>query len=260
MCLERRDEIQNLLNEVENQRNVRILYGVESGSRAWGFASPDSDWDVRFLYTRPLDDYLRIDPPRDVIELPMKDDLDVNGWDIAKGLRLFRASNPAILEWLLSPIVYREVGEFAATLRSIAATQASPRRIAYHYTSMARTNFKNHIADKAEINLKKYLYVLRPILCALWVVEHQTPPPTSNQEMLDNLTLPEEIRAAYLDLITKKCAMSELGTSNPEPLFDTFYQTAETSLLQIIPSLPDPTMEVAPLNRLMLQILGVPNN
>ena len=105
------ERIQRQLVEIEEERGVNILYAVESGSRAWGFASPDSDYDVRFLYIRPVLDYLRIRPMRDVIEVPITDDLDTNGWDIIKALNLFRSSNPALLEWLRSPIVYREEGD-----------------------------------------------------------------------------------------------------------------------------------------------------
>ncbi|HZO87930.1 MAG TPA: nucleotidyltransferase domain-containing protein [Chthonomonadaceae bacterium] len=161
------ERIQATLEAIEVERGVRILYAVESGSRAWGFASVDSDYDVRFLYMRPLKDYLRIDPPRDVIELPITEALDVNGWDVFKALKLFRSSNPPLLEWLFSPIIYREQGALAASLRALARAHASPRRMTYHYLSMARNNYKLYIAGRSEVNAKKYLYVLRPLLCIL---------------------------------------------------------------------------------------------
>ena len=115
------DLIHRQLDEIESVHNVSILYAVESGSRAWGFASPDSDFDVRFLYVRPVLDYLRIRPMRDVIELPLTGDLDTNGWDIVKALNLFRSSNPALLEWLRSPIIYRERGGL------VTASETSPK-------------------------------------------------------------------------------------------------------------------------------------
>src|ERR1700678_3652779 len=109
-------QIEAVLDAVERTNGVEILLAVESGSRAWGFESPNSDYDVRFIYKGGIQRYVRVDPLRDVIELPIVDDLDVNGWDINKTLTLFRRSNPPLLEWLQSPIIYRERGEFASRL------------------------------------------------------------------------------------------------------------------------------------------------
>lgn len=106
------------LEEIERQDHVRILLAVESGSRAWGFASEDSDYDVRFIYVRPRNDYLRLEKFRDVIELPLEGELDINGWDLDKTLRLLRSSNPTLFEWFSSPIVYRET-PFADDFRSV---------------------------------------------------------------------------------------------------------------------------------------------
>ena len=106
------------LHEIEKENNVKILLAVESGSRAWGFASPDSDYDVRFIYVRPKDDYLRLENVRDVIELPIDDVLDINGWDLQKTLRLLYKSNPTLFEWFSSPIVYLET-DFADRFRKI---------------------------------------------------------------------------------------------------------------------------------------------
>ena len=100
---------------IEREQDTRLLFAVESGSRAWGFASPDSDYDVRFVYKRGMREYVRMREQRDVIELPIIGDLDINGWDIVKALTQFRKSNPSLLEWLHSPIVYRENGDFAAS-------------------------------------------------------------------------------------------------------------------------------------------------
>ena len=113
-----RDTILSELDKIEQQYGVRVLHAVESGSRAWGFASPDSDYDVRFIYVRPKEDYLRLEKTRDVIELPIEGELDINGWDLDKTLRLLRASNPTLFEWFSSPIVYRETA-FADEFRSV---------------------------------------------------------------------------------------------------------------------------------------------
>ena len=113
-----REKIQAQLRRIEEEEHIKILLAVESGSRAWGFASPDSDYDVRFIYIRPTQDYLRLDSVRDVIELPIDEVLDINGWDLQKTLRLLHKSNPTLFEWFSSPIVYRET-EFADTFRKL---------------------------------------------------------------------------------------------------------------------------------------------
>ena len=136
-----RKTILNKLADIEKTENVRILLAVESGSRAWGFASPDSDYDVRFIYVRPKEDYLRLEKTRDVIELPIEGELDINGWDLDKTLRLLRASNPTLFEWFSSPIVYRETA-FAQEFRSIMQRYFSSKRGLSHYLSMASSNYR----------------------------------------------------------------------------------------------------------------------
>ena len=102
------------LKEIESRENIRVIHCVESGSRAWGFASPDSDYDVRFIYVRPLEYYLRLDKTRDVIEWQLDDTLDINGWDLQKALRLLHSSNPTLFEWNNSPIIYKTTPQWAA--------------------------------------------------------------------------------------------------------------------------------------------------
>ena len=128
--------IKEKLREIEKQENVRILLAVESGSRAWGFASPDSDYDVRFIYVRQKEDYLKLESVRDVIELPIDDMLDINGWDLQKTLRLLYKSNPTLFEWFSSPIIYMET-EFADQFRRVMSNYFSSKRSLYHYISIS---------------------------------------------------------------------------------------------------------------------------
>ena len=155
-----REEILACLARLEAEHDVKVLFACESGSRGWGFASPDSDYDVRFIYVNRLAWYLRVEPGRDVIEEPISGDLDVNGWDQRKTLQLLRQSNPTLLEWLHSPIVYREDAAAMARLRGFAAELFSLVRGHHHYVSMARRNFREHLHGE-EVRYKKYLYVLR---------------------------------------------------------------------------------------------------
>lgn len=195
-----RKNIYTKLNEIEKNENVRILLAVESGSRAWGFASPDSDYDVRFIYVRPKEDYLRLEKTRDVIELPIEDELDINGWDLDKTLRLLRASNPTLFEWFSSPIVYRETA-FANEFRSVMLRYFSSKRGLSHYLSMAISNYREYLKG-GMVRAKKYFYVLRPILACRWILDKGTPPPMRFSELaeaeLDPSLLPDVDR--LLDL------------------------------------------------------------
>ena len=171
------------LDEIESRENVKILLAVESGSRAWGFASPDSDYDVRFIYVRPREDYLRLEKTRDVIELPIEGDLDINGWDLDKTLRLLRASNPTLFEWFSSPIVYRETA-FADVFRIVMQEYFSSKRGLNHYLSMASGNYREYLKGDF-VRAKKYFYVLRPVLACKWILDKGTPPPMLFSELVE---------------------------------------------------------------------------
>ena len=170
------------LERMERAEDVRVLLAVESGSRAWGFASPDSDFDVRFVYVRPVEHYLRLEPARDVLEWRVDEVLDVDGWDANKTLRLLRGSNPSLFEWLASPIVYAEDPVFAV-VRELAADCFSPVASAHHYLSMGR----NHLAALAgeTVRLKKCLYTMRAILAARWVVAERASAPMLLRDLVD---------------------------------------------------------------------------
>lgn len=144
--------IQEALTGIERRENVRILYAAESGSRAWGFASPDSDYDVRFVYVRPAPYYLKLEARRDVLELPMDGVLDVNGWDLDKTLRLLHASNPTLFEWFSSPVVYRG-GEFTERFRPVMERCFRSRKGLWHYLSMAKSNCGEYLKGE-QVKLK----------------------------------------------------------------------------------------------------------
>jgi uncharacterized protein len=171
-----RAQILDSLRQLEAEHDVKVLFACESGSRGWGFASPDSDYDVRFIYVNRLSWYLAVEPGRDVIELPISGDLDINGWDLRKTLQLLRQSNPTLLEWLRSPIVYCEEADTVAQLRALAQTGFSALRGHHHYVSMAKKNFREHLRGE-EVRYKKYLYVLRPLLAARWIRHGRGVPP-----------------------------------------------------------------------------------
>ncbi len=208
------------LAAIEARENVKILYACESGSRAWGFASPDSDYDVRFIYVRPMAHYLRVDleKQRDVIEEaitkePDGSELDINGWDLRKALQLLAKNNPVLLEWLQSNIIYINKNDFKNKLWEVAKS-ASALTCANHYWSMARRN-SNEVLNKDEVRMKKYLYVLRPLFAVEWLEKYRTIPPLVF-EILLNHSLPDgELRAVIDELIVQKKLGGERGKISP---------------------------------------------
>lgn len=199
-------QIVNKLHEIEKTENVRILLAVESGSRAWGFASPDSDYDVRFIYVRPKEEYLRLDAVRDVIELPIDEVLDINGWDLKKALQLLYKSNPTLFEWFSSPIVYMET-EFADKFRTVMNEYFSAKRTLYHYISMAEGNYRTYL-KREMVRAKNYFYVLRPVLACRWILDKGTPPPMLFSELME-AELP-------LELFFEVNKLLELKMNSPE--------------------------------------------
>ncbi|MFC7442608.1 nucleotidyltransferase domain-containing protein [Laceyella putida] len=198
------------LKNIEEEQGVKILYACESGSRAWGFPSRDSDYDVRFIYIHPVDWYLSINDKRDVIERPIHDMLDINGWELRKALRLFRKSNPPLLEWLRSPIQYHEAYSVAGQLRQLAAAMFSPRACMFHYLHMGKGNFRGYLQGE-QVKIKKYFYVLRPILGCLWIEKHKTMPPMEFERLVDELIPAGSLlHADILDLLARKKAGEEL--------------------------------------------------
>ena len=156
-------EINENLDEIERKEGVRILHAVESGSRAWGFASPDSDYDVRFVYARPKEDYLRLDELRDVIEWQLDEVLDINGWDLKKALQHFHKSNATLFEWANSPVVYDTTDQWRELYEGTAKQYFSPKSARDHYYGTANKNYHEYLWEDM-VKYKKYFYVLRPVL------------------------------------------------------------------------------------------------
>ncbi len=217
------DRINKTLALTEEREGCTILLAVESGSRAWGFASQDSDYDVRFIYARPAWWYLSIaENRRDVIELPITGDLDINGWDIRKALQLFRKSNPALLEWLTSPTVYGERGDFAGKLRALVPEFYDRRASFYHYLSMARSNLREYLRGDI-VWVKKYFYVLRPILACRWIENHSEPVPMEFEKLVA-ATCPDDgvLWHDIARLVQEKRAGTELGKGPRIPRISEF--------------------------------------
>ncbi|SFU45654.1 nucleotidyltransferase domain-containing protein [Pseudoduganella namucuonensis] len=229
-----REEIMARLAAAEKEHGVRVLLAVESGSRAWGFESPNSDYDVRFIYAHPADWYAAVDMEerRDVIEYPIVDDIDLNGWDIRKALRLFWKSNPAFVEWIQSPINYIERGGFGAGARQLLPSVYSVEHGIHHYRSMAKTNYRGYLrADM--VPLKKYFYVLRPLLSVRWLERYGSPAPIEFHKLLHLLSDPQLLSDIEV-LLEKKRAAPEMGLSAPVASLNAFIE-AELARLEATP-------------------------
>lgn len=219
-----RRRIDDRLAEIEREESVRILLAVESGSRAWGFPSPDSDYDIRFLYVRPRDWYLALDKRRDVIEYPVEDLLDINGWDIKKALQLLLRANPVLSEWLVSPIRYRENENCVRRLRDLAARTRFRRSARYHYLHLGRSSYRKELAGRETIRLKKYFYSLRPALALRWLRSSAAMLPMDLPTLMAGLDLVRELREAIDELIARKAERSEIGTGARVGVIDRFIE------------------------------------
>ncbi len=198
------------LREIEKEKNVRILYACESGSRAWGFPSTDSDYDVRFIFLRPVDAYLSVRKRRDVIEVAADGALDMSGWDLQKALLLLRKSNPPLLEWLGSPIIYVEHYSIAAQMRELAARYYSVTASAYHYLHMARGNYREYLKGE-RVWLKKYFYVLRPILAVKWIEQGKGIVAMEFDKLVDGVVTDPELKKEITNLVQAKRRGEELN-------------------------------------------------
>jgi len=250
------DRIQSGLSQVEEEEGVTILYACESGSRAWGFESTDSDYDVRFIYLRRTPWYLAMTraQERDVIERPIDANrIDMSGWDIMKALELFRSSNPPLLEWLQSPIVYRSTSSFADRLRALMPQYFSPKACIYHYMHMAARNFREYLKGD-EVWTKKYFYVLRPVLASLWIEKDVGAAPTEFRKLLEGVVTDGRLRKEIDMLLAAKRNGQELRRGPRNEVISSFL---ESQLLRLSGKgvRPSNTLDPADLERLFLDVL-----
>ena len=205
-------EIQEKLDETEKKENVKILHAVESGSRSWGFASPDSDYDVRFVYVRPKEVYLSIEEPKDVIEYQLDEVLDINGWDLKKALKLFAKGNATLFVWSGSPVVYRTTPEWEM-VREVARQYFSEKTAVCHYYGTARSTYQEYLRGEM-VRYKKYFYALRPLLAAEYIERYHEAPPVLFDDLL-KMELPAEFRSALGELLEIKKRTTE-KEENPQ--------------------------------------------
>lgn len=218
-----KNKIYSRIKEIEVEENIRVLYACESGSRAWGFPSANSDYDVRFIYIRPINWYLSVEPGKDVIEYKIKDNLDINGWDLKKALPLLRKTNPPLLEWLGSPIVYYEKYSVTQKMRELANKYHSSSAYFFHYFHMANGNFREYLQGES-VWVKKYFYVLRPLLAMKWVEDGRGIVPTDFNFLLESLDLHEKLKTEIRELVKRKQEGDELEKGKRIELISNFIE------------------------------------
>jgi predicted nucleotidyltransferase len=245
-----RAAIEQQLADIEQRHAVRVLYACESGSRGWGFASPDSDYDVRFIYVHALPWYLQVSAQRDVIEMPISGELDISGWELRKALGLLKKGNATVIEWLDSPVVYRADAGFLQGMRGAARQTHRPERSFHHYIHMARGNYREYLLGES-VRLKKYLYVLRPLLAAIWIERGLGVAPMRFQDLVDGLLAGSAVSTAIGELLAVKRATHESETGPPMPALNAFIDAQLERLCATLPSGPVAT-DFAVLDRLLM--------
>lgn len=247
-----RERILEELKKIEEKENVRIIMAIESGSRAWGFASPDSDYDVRFIYVREKEEYLKLEGIRDVIEWQLDEMLDINGWDIKKALQLLHKSNPTVFEWCASPIVYMEREEFS-WLKELLPQYFSVKKSLFHYWHMAETNYREYLKGD-EVRVKKYFYVLRPLMAAKWILDKKCAPPMLFDDLVE-AELEDELRPELTRLLELKKTLPEMGMAPRIQIMNDYIERVMPEIKGIAETIEDNISDWVPLNTLFLRMV-----
>ena len=248
--------IQACLTHIEASHGVRILYACESGSRAWGFASPDSDYDIRFIFIQPRQSYLSIHDGTASIDLPLQGDLDAGGWDVRKAARLLGKSNGALVEWLHSPVVYRAEPGFLDRWRSVAREVFSPHACCGHYRGLAKQMLLGKL-DAETVRAKDYLYALRALLAASWVTAGKGIPPIPFAELLE--IAPHDIRSLVPGLLAHKARTAESERMERLPVLDDFLRLQLEQVSHEMDSLTNGPDDTTVLDRLFRSEIATPS-
>ena len=231
-----RREIEETLREIEERENVRVLYAVESGSRAWGLEPPDSGYDVRFTYVRPIEEYLRLDSPRDVIQWQLDEVLDVNGWDLKKALIHFQRGNATLFEWANSPVVYRTTEEWKEVFQA-AEPYFSMKAAVYHYYGTAKKTWLQDLQEEL-VRYKKYFYALRPLLAVRYMETWRQPAPVLFRELMKQ-ELPSELKEAIKEVLAVKVVSAEQDRHPRNPILQEFIEGELERQKTLAETLPD---------------------
>jgi predicted nucleotidyltransferase len=197
--------IKHILTEIEAKKKIKILYACETGSRAWGFPSPDSDFDIRFMYMHERDWYLSLGVKKDTVEI-MDGDLDITGWDLRKSLTLLKKSNAPLIERFNSPIEYFSLPSFKEEFKKLIGNYYSPIAVFFHHHSLAK-KFWEELKDKEEVKLKSYFYLIRSLLSCNWIIKDNTILPMHIEGLMKYVE--DEYKERLRNLIKLKATVGE---------------------------------------------------
>ena len=249
------NQIKIKLSEIERKENIQILYACESGSRAWGFASPDSDYDVRFVYSRPVEFYLKLENQKDTLECELNEVYDISGWDVKKFLLQLNKSNPSIFEWAASPIVYKTTKEWNE-IAQVMNNHFSKLKSLHHYNSITKNNLKRFFAEKTEVRYKPYLYNLRQCLACQWIMKKNIQPPIEF-DVLQAACLPEELKESAGILVERKKSIGEKETGLRIREIDLYIDSVVSEVEEYLEKNAEKKpSEYDELNRLFLKVTG----
>lgn len=255
------DKIVEELETMERTLEAKLLYACESGSRCWNFASKDSDYDVRFIYRKSLDHYLDQFPGSDNVETTVHTDpvIDMQGWDWNKAITLAAKSNPSLIEWLQSPVVYAKM-PIIDDLHRLVMDSYSPRALAYHYASLAERQYKAYWNKPGEkVRFKKYLYAVRPLLCVSYMKAHDWELPPMDFHVLreggGDLSLILREGKELDDLLERKAAGIEREEGR-YPALDYYIEEGIKSARHFAETAPKRAMPLEDLQRIFLNGLG----
>lgn len=242
-----KEKIKEKIISIEQEENIQVLFACESGSRAWGFPSPDSDYDVRIIYSRPLDWYLSVNEGKDVLQYPIQNEFDICGWDLKKTLSLVNRSNVVVWEWLQSPIIYSQKQNFAKSLVTIANSFFSPKSSFLHYISLTK-KVNDALGENKQIKLKKLFYVLRSLAAARWIAEKHTVPPMELNHLLAADWVFQSEKSAINKLVEMKSSAEESYTTVRNPTVDSFISNNLCACENLAENLPSQKGNIETLN------------
>ncbi len=253
-------QINTLISRIETKCTIKILYVCEAGSRAWGLSSEMSDFDVRFIYIHPYDWYLSIDQNRDVIDNNSigvfereEKRIDVSGWELSKALRLFRKSNPSLLEWLHSNIVYYNRYSTIERMKSLESEVFSAKSCLHHYVSMANRNANKYLNGERTPSVKEYLNIFRPLFISMWISEERSFPTLEFQSLLNGIGVPFDIHHDILFIMKEKKVGNKTIQNVCHNRLRLFIENQLTQLKELLPTIIDtgknPTVQLNQLFR-----------
>lgn len=247
------EQIQQKLDALQEQKNCRLLLAVESGSRAWGYASTDSDYDVRCIYYYPRDRYLAVRLPRDTVEWELNEVFDINGWELRKALGLALKSNLTVYEWADSPIVYRTCS-WHEEFRHVLLKVLRPRMLASRYLGMAASTIHRYLM-REEVPYKQYFYALRPLLAARWAIQERRPAPVPFADLRH--LLPDDMQGVTDELLMLRNGSSEKAAGPAHPAADAYIARELAALDELLKSMPDEVEpDTAPLDDFFRRVIA----